>query len=276
MSLAYRGLDYAAERRYAEVADVADESPALLAAERRIARSAAGLAATLGGVALFVSAFLSFRRLDIFPYGPAGATHIWLTAELLGAGARSIATYALSRPLAQLYLRRVVTRPLLRTGDAVVDLANLVTVGPRRRLVRFASRLEHMSILMPLVGMSLLLPLTIHAGVALMTGSLGTYDRWIVASALLVGHAHLVLCLCCWSYARRVRSSTADELARRGHRDWARALGFTTLAAAVPGLLLLAVPPVLTAVTGVFFIPFMYGHLRSHVIEERASLSELV
>jgi hypothetical protein len=275
MSLAYRGLDYAAERRYAEAAASSERAAlrgcrgaTVFAAERRLARAAAGLVAIVGGLAVFVLALATLGDID----RPSKAPHVLLSL-LVMSGVASLLTYAVGRFIARRTVGPLFGREMARTGDPVADLCNLEMAGPDRALSRFASRLEHHSVVLPMIGMSLLMPLTIHAAVSLGTGTIGSYDVWIRISTVLVGHAHLVLALCCWRYARLIRGSSSEALTLRGQRDWGRALGFTTLAAAIPGLLIAAVPPILTVLTGLLFIPFMFNTVRAHVIEERAALA---
>jgi hypothetical protein len=194
-----------------------------------------------------------------------------LTAGLLGSGVAAAAAYLVARLFARVHIARVLGRGVTRSEDPVLDVATLETHAPARVLSRLVSDLEYPSVLFPMLAISILAPLTLHVLVAGLLGTYGSFDSWIRGSVMLVGHAHLVLCICCARYAGLIRSSNSAALSARGERDWTRALGFTTLAAAIPGVLLMAVPPILTFVTGIVFIPAMYKTLRNHVVSERAA-----
>ena len=74
-------------------------------------------------------------------------------------------------------------------------------------------------------------------------------------------------------FARKMsRLSHADLAALRIHQEWGKALGLTVAISAVPGLLLLAVPPLLTAITGIVFIPLLFIRMWRRLLEERAVL----
>lgn len=285
MSLAYRGLEYAAERRFTAAAAVRPTAPAILAFERRVARVVAGSVATLGGLALFAIALLVFARYpglgdllsDEKIEGPSTFVRPpWNpTLILIGAGLSSLVAYYFARLAARLHVRRVFARGITRSGDAAADLSRLETDGPWPVLKRRVSRLEYASVLMPMLGVSLLAPLTLHLPVGVAMGDFSNFGGWICTSAAIVGHAHLTLCVCCFFYARRLhRGAEADLLTRRS-RDWVIALGFTVLTASVPGIILLGAPPAITAVTGLVFIPLLFNTMRARVIEERAAVRAL-
>ena len=268
MSLAYRGLDYAAERQFQLAARV-DTGEARRAVGRRIARTAAGAVAIAGGLTMFAVAPVPGLHLA----GGVPSKDI-----LLGTDALAIAVYFVARGLARFRLVRTLLLSgarLVRTGDPVADLARLAISNAPLVLRRMADKLEYRSIVYPLLGLSLLAPLTLHAAFVGAVGKWSSYDEWIQTSAMVVGHAHVVLCILCVRYARKLRATPVEALVVAGNGDWLRALGFTTLTAAIPGLLLLAVPPILTAVTGVFFIPAMFIVSRRLVINERAALESV-
>jgi len=244
-----------------------------LAYERRAARNAAGVVATAGGVVLFVVALVGAwadgRWLDGSAY-PRASVLVLVAADLM-----SVIVYALARLVARASFGYQSRQTFVCSGNPVEDLARLETSSPQCMLERRTSRWELGSALWPLLGTSLLMPLTIHAAfIALIGGPSYVADvgRWISTSAIVVGHAHVVLCICAFRYARFLARSPAAEIEARGFVDWVRALGFTTLTAAVPGALLFGVPPLLTLVTGLLFVPAMYVLLRRHLLEERAAL----
>src|SRR5260370_38098921 len=95
---------------------------------------------------------------------------------------------------------------------------------------------------------------------ALAGGSLQArgYDEWIRVSVLIVGNAHIALAVCAFLFARRLHRSSLEEMHCRFHALWLKALGITVLVSAAPGVLLLAIPPVLTFVTGIAFVPGLF------------------
>jgi UPF0716 family protein affecting phage T7 exclusion len=87
-------------------------------------------------------------------------------------------------------------------------------------------------------------------------------------SAVIVGHAHLVLAWLSWRFAKRLVAGDA----RPAHREAFGALGWTVLAAAVPGAIMLLLPPLLTAVTGAFVIIPAFSWAHRTASREHASL----
>ncbi len=49
---------------------------------------------------------------------------------------------------------------------------------------------------------------------------------------------------------------------------------WTVLVSAVPGILLFAIPPLLVAVTGVAFVPFLWIAIRRIALRERTTLRD--
>lgn len=126
---------------------------------------------------------------------------------------------------------------------------------------------ERNALVLPLVAASLLAPLSIHGGVSVLLGCGPghlTFDDWVVASLIIVGHAHVVLAV----LAGRDGARLAD-----GHAISARrTLLWTSVTAGVPGVLLYAIPPALTALTGAVLIPTLYAWARRTLMSERAML----
>ena len=123
--------------------------------------------------------------------------------------------------------------------------------------------------------MTLLLPLTLHYGFLALFGteSAREFGAWIRLSMVIVGHAHLALVWMAIAFARKMERSTSEGLgAMPIHREWATAWAVTVGVSAIPGLFLLAIPPILVAVTGLVFVPLMFVLVRRCVINERALL----
>ena len=74
-----------------------------------------------------------------------------------------------------------------------------------------------------------------------------------------------------------MKRSDDDALAKMVvSNEWGKALGIAVLVAALPGVLLFCVPPLLALATGLAFIPFMYVLMRRRLMSERATIAELV
>jgi hypothetical protein len=197
---------------------------------------------------------------------------------LIGGAVAAPLTYALSRVLLAfgglLSKGPAWTSPKL-TGDLAADLARIDASSPLHRIARRLGSLEAWSSALPLAAISLLAPLTLHFLFCLATGFESTRDfgKWIQISLVIVGHAHLTLMALAIAFSRKMARLETDQLARLSiHREWGKALGITVAVSAVPGVILLAVPPVLSAITGVVFVPFMFALMRRRVLSERATM----
>jgi hypothetical protein len=271
---AYRSLD---ELALARARSFADTSPARLAAARRVyarrvARIAGGATGLAAGLALFAAALVEAASSSFDP------PHGLLTRVLLAALALSALAWTAARAAAPLGLRRALRRAQAAaapTGDPARDLAAAEQAAAPRIVERLASRLESASIALPMAAASFLLPLTLHFLVAevLDLGDIAAFDRWIVLSVVVVGHAHAALAICCALLARRARKLTAEELRARGATDWGVALAVATACGAVPGVLLVGIPPVVVFVTGIVFIPAMFLYARARIESERAAIA---
>jgi len=199
------------------------------------------------------------------------------TYALVGSGIAAIGTYALARTaFAIRTAARRTTMPMpALTGALEEDLARIEASDPLRALHREVRSLEIWSTALPLVAISLLLPLTLHYGFLTLFGTESARDfaTWIRLSMVVVGHAHLALMGMAIAFARKMDRSTSEDLgAMPVHREWAKAWGLTVGVSAVPGLLLMAMPPILVAITGLAFIPLMFVLARRCVMNERALL----
>ncbi len=128
-----------------------------------------------------------------------------------------------------------------------------------------ADRLFRRSIQLPMIGISLVAPLSIHCLFMLVVGStsaslMAELSMWIWISALVVGQAHLTLA---WLARRDAGLMTGNTFPTSWKPMAWGALWKTTLASCIPSVVLMGVPPLLTLGTGVLFIPLMYwGALR--------------
>jgi hypothetical protein len=170
--------------------------------------------------------------------------------------------------------------------DPFRALARLdVTPSPAPAVHGRIDRWQTAALALPMVGCSLAAPLTLHYLFVLACDAIGacspgpgssfsvvrSFDEWIGVSAIIVGHAHLVLAGHGVLFARGLRRLPADA-APSEVAGW-RALLWAVVASAIPGAVVLLIPPGLTFFTGLVFIPFMYGAARRTFVRERAELA---
>lgn len=128
---------------------------------------------------------------------------------------------------------------------------------------------ERNALVLPLVAVSLIAPLSIHGAISTLLGCGPghlTFDDWVVASLVIVGHAHVVLAVLAGRDAVRMADDRAGVSAKR-------VLLWTSVTAGIPGVLLYGIPPILTAITGALLIPTMYAWARRTLTSERALLA---
>jgi hypothetical protein len=238
--------------------------------ERRAGRIVAGITGIAGGSLLMLLAVASFVPRPARPNGD-------LQCLLFGAWLAVGIAYALGRVGAKiLFGEPGIPR---RSGDRWDYLARLEAPLFSDKDRAWTDRLEVWSVALPMMAMALLAPLTIHAvvvGVArVVTGSspvfLG-FDRWIAWSVVLVGHAHVTLAVLSYRFAKEIRALQWYEIEPRGRGLSATAVLWTVAASAVPGAILLLIPPAVTLVTAMLFSPLMFGFMERSVIKERAAL----
>ncbi len=209
---------------------------ARLVRARRHARVAASIPLLMGFLLLALDALANDSTPAVFIL--AGA---WLAA---------VAVYL--AVLAGSYLVRSSLPPLELARD----------LGP-------GSSSERTALLLPLVSVALVGPLSLHGVIALLLGCgpgpIG-FDEWVMASLIVVGHAHLVFAFLVGRHATMLAEDTRGVSAKRTFL-------WTTLASAIPGVLLYAIPPVLTAITGAVLAPPMYGWARRTLAVERAMVA---
>ena len=117
------------------------------------------------------------------------------------------------------------------------------TEGPDR------DRLGVAGLVVPIVGIALIGPITVHMPFALIGGS-RAFDEWVVLSTWFTIPAHLAFA---YASARR-----AAQLAC-GQRAWTPRTVYliTVIVSCVPFVLALALPPILVALTGLPFLPIL-------------------
>jgi len=110
-------------------------------------------------------------------------------------------------------------------------------------------RLGVAGLAVPIIGIALIGPITLHLPFALLADP-GAFDSWVATSTWITGPAHLAFAL---SGAIR-----ATQLARARPAWSPRSVYLiTVIVSCVPFVLMLAIPPILVAVTGLPFLPIL-------------------
>ncbi len=278
MTTAYRSLDPVLQERLREYRERQErERDAIDAARRvlakRVGLAVAGSSAAAFGVLMFLAA-LGLRRDEAPLFLGAG----WIAGGVAMALGRAI---VLSREASAL-----AAGPVL-TGDTHVDLAVIDRLDPRNDLRRRASRWERASVALPMLGLSLLTPLTLHWTLATIHAasrggvSPSDFSAWIALSAFFVGLAHVALVVHSLIWASSLRRRPTANLRIGVHRAWITALGMATGASLLPGTLFVSdvgpsvlLPPLIVAATGLAFIPLMYWATARRLAAERSRLGD--
>jgi hypothetical protein len=142
------------------------------------------------------------------------------------------------------------------TAALVRALTNGIAAAEPNELAEDRQRVAALTV--PAFGIALIAPLTVHAIVFLLA-NLGAgasphaaegFDDWVVLSLLLTGPAHV-------TFATLV-GRRAKQLARGAIEISVRTIYIgTVIAACVPGIVLL-LPPVVVALTGLPMLPLLY------------------
>jgi hypothetical protein len=137
MDLAYRSLDHVAAERFEALTvnraeRIAALGPLRTVYARRVARSVAGLAATVLGATLFALTY-GGAVFELFMGHTGRKPHGELTRLMLFAWAASLVLYVVARPIARAYVDARLATPIARTGDVlggVVPGALLFAIPP--------------------------------------------------------------------------------------------------------------------------------------------------
>jgi hypothetical protein len=188
----------------------------VLIAGRRVGRVMFGSALVLGAVVLSVAAAL----LSMYEAVQVASTPLIFATTWLGA----LVAYVAGRI----------------GGAAFVKVRGLP----------LEDRLLFPSLALPLIGMSLVMPLTLHAVISLFLHDATGFEEWTRMSLVVVGHAHLALAA--------LAGTAAWRMARgEQHLSGMKILFITVGVSCVPGVILLALPPVIVLATGLVFVPAM-------------------
>ncbi len=278
MTTAYRSLDPVLQERLREYRERQQRERDTIDAARRVLAKRIGLALAGGsaaafGVLMFLDTLGPWRDDAPLLLG-AG----WIAGAMAMALGRAI---VLAREASAL-----AAGPVL-TGDAHVDLARLDRLDPQSDLRRRAARWEHASAALPMLGLSLLTPLTLHWTLATIHAacrggvSASDFAAWIALSTLFVGFAHVALMGHSLVWARSLRRQPTASLRTGVHKAWITALVVATSASFLPGAFFIndvgpsiLLPPVIVAATGLAFIPLMYWATVRRLAAERSRLGD--
>lgn len=124
-------------------------------------------------------------------------------------------------------------------------------------LVRFIPALDlrvrgTTSFVVPSLGAALLLPITVHLGWYVMNGmSMNRFNEWAVWAIALTALSHIGFAIMTARRARRLARGEEPNTVKN-------IFAWTVVLAALPfGIFLLAIPPVLVAITGIPIVPLL-------------------
>jgi hypothetical protein len=280
---AYRSLEPVLQQRIAALRERYESEAPFVAVARRVAvrrvgRAAGGFIATVvGGSALLVglASWLSSGTEETYAHTVASG----LLVAALPAG---IVAALFAKAVACGIFSGRTDESVRLTGDLAKDLARLDAEEPLVSMRRTAEQWERAAAAWPLAALSLVTPLTIHLLVDWITNLshdervLQDFGTWIALSVVLVGHSHLAVLIGSVRWARSLRERPTELLTTGLSRSWGVTLLVAMGLACLPGIVLLGIPPVLVALTGLLFIPAMYVVTARCIQRERFALEATV
>jgi hypothetical protein len=230
------------EQRWQELDRVA---PLRAVGTRRQAAIAGGAAMAAGGLLMFLFAVTQLL---------AGAySETLLTSMLLGTWAIAGVVYAGTSFLVSHKAVLAERSRTARTADPRADLLALRSSHPLPDALDHADRGLGLRLGMPLVGVAMVLPLSLHLVVALLAVDVAGFEQWIRISAVCVGHSHLVLAALAWRYAGKL--ATQELAVTSWLNESLIALAITAASAIVPTVVY---GPALIIMTGILPVPFLF------------------
>lgn len=283
MIATYRDPRYAASVRLEQLrerlGDLVGEIPEEIVTihARRTARTWAGAAAIVGFAATGVSAI----QLADLRHDEEIAVHP--TSVLVLAVLVTFAVYLAARTVAALTFRAGIERSFDASGDDLARLARMEATSIRREAAERIARAERSSLWLPMAGIGLLAPLSMHLVIWGLTNFghlwsrqwLEGFDVWIAITFVAVGLAHLTLAYMGYRFASKVNDLPLSILEHKNPVSGWRAYGYAVLFSTIPGLLLFAIPVVIVAVTGIVFVPYLFGSMHRRAVAERRALADL-
>jgi hypothetical protein len=208
------------------------------------------------------------------------------------------AVYFIAAHFGRLRLTAALDEPMRRTADPGADIARLEAFDPTLVLRQMADRLEYRSLLFPLTGLVVLLPLTVHLLVAQGIGlfidarmaRLEAFDGWLGMSFATLGQCFLVVMWKSRRYARKLRETSTSSLPVMGQMaesaPW-EAVGLAGAAAVASGAIWVLFRGVSTMIfipalsafavgvvflTGVAVVPPLFAWAHRRLLVERTAL----
>lgn len=236
----------------------------------RYARAAAGRV-LLGSAIMLVMVGLAMLVLEAWT-----EVNPWrgdaLTAVLVASWPAAVLAYVTARACARRRFVQRLMEPIAITCDVHADLERARRFDPGQHAMRLLASMESASLAPLLAGLGLLLPLSSHFLAAMALREAVNFDAWIVMSAVLVGHCHLILAVRAWRYARQLARVPTMSLVDRAYGQGWKTYGIVLASSLFPGVVLLFAPVMLVAVTGLF-VPLMYGWAAKRLVAERDALA---
>lgn len=281
MIASYRDPRYAASIRLEQLRERfhgrAENIPAEMTQvyARRTARSWAGGVAVAGFAAMVVAT--AERAFNEETWDAKIGVHP--TTMLLAAVVLSLATYVVARLVAPRSFPRRVWASFDQSEDELTRVARFEGDDIQVAAARIVDAREKWSLGLPIAGIALLAPLSSHLVIwALVGGELASsrwldkFDTWIGLSLVLVGLAHVALAVLGLYFARKVRDASFSQLSAASPVGGWAALGITVAVSLVPGVIALAIPPILVLITGLPIVPGLFRHMYRTALEERRAL----
>lgn len=185
------------------------------------------------------------------------------TLAFVAMGAVALVGWQVAARMLRARMASTLRARLLPSDDPLRDLERLERDDAGAALLAEARRRGTLSLVLPMVAVSLLAPLTLHLPVALVLFSerglhhtLAEFDKWMLYSAVLVLHCHLLLGGLAWRFVRRLARGQVHFT--EGSAAGMGALGWVTLASLMPGVFLIGIPTGVVAITGLVFVPLMF------------------
>jgi hypothetical protein len=181
----------------------------------------------------------------------------------LAVGASSIAIpRPLAYPLPQIDAAQSLTVTWLAALIAGMAAYRVALHVPTRR---GPEALFAESVMAPVLGLALILPLTLHMPFALLVSDREGFSRWVGMSLWITGLAHVVFALTSTLRAYQLVAGRAAWSPRR-------IFLLTVLTSCVPFVVLMGIPPVLVTVTALPILPLLRA-MDGIVTRERAEIA---
>ena len=162
---------------------------------------------------------------------------------------------------------RVGADRIIGTTWLIAAIAGFVTsrIAARSQRAWHPELLFAESLMVPAIGIAALGPITLHMAVVLPLWGSKAFDMWVLESLVITGLAHVVFAA---ASARRARDLVAGRPARSPRSVYLA----TVFASCVPFVVLLGIPPILVAITGVPFLPLLSA-METMVARERRDIA---